>query len=57
MANGKNEEVYLCDYASVIQAKKNLEAYYKFYNYKRNHQALNYKKPAYMFLLKIKNLR
>ena len=45
----KYEEVYLRDYASAVEAKKYLESYFKFYNFGRHHQSLNYKKPAEIY--------
>lgn len=41
----KYEEVYLKDYQTVSEARKGLEDYFHFYNYKRYHQALDYKTP------------
>lgn len=45
----KYEEVYLHDYANAIEAKERLSAYFKFYNYERHHQSLDYKKPAEIY--------
>jgi putative transposase len=45
----KYEEVYLHDYASAKEAKENLTTYFKFYNFERHHQALEYKKPAEIY--------
>ncbi len=45
----KYEEVYLYDYADVVQAKQGLKVYFNFYNYARHHQALDYKKPAEIY--------
>jgi putative transposase len=45
----KYEEVYLHDYATVKEAKENLNKYFNFYNYARHHQALEYKKPGEIY--------
>lgn len=45
----KYEEVYLKDYATVLEAHENIGAYMKFYNYERKHQSLNYKTPAEIY--------
>ena len=45
----KYEEVYLKAYASVLEAQKGLEAYFRFYNGLRPHQALGYRTPAEVF--------
>lgn len=42
----KHEEVYLHDYESVPIARKRLRDFFTYYNYKRHHQALGYKKPV-----------
>lgn len=41
----KQEEVYLKQYDSPIDAQKSLKIYFEFYNKKRPHQALGYKTP------------
>ncbi len=41
----KYEEVYLHDYRNVLEAKRLLAEYFRFYNTERNHQALNYRTP------------
>lgn len=46
----KYEEVYLKDYATVLEAKENIHEYIQFYNYERKHQSLNYKTPAEIYL-------
>ena len=48
----KYEEVYLHDYANAVEAKEKLSAYFKYYNYERHHQSLNYKKPAEVYFRK-----
>ncbi len=42
----KYEEVYLKDYQSVPDARRNIQAYFTFYNQERIHQALDYQTPA-----------
>ena len=45
----KYEAVYLKAYASVLEAQRGLEAYFRFYNGLRPHQALGYRTPAEVF--------
>jgi putative transposase len=45
----KYEEVYLKDYVSVPSARANLEAFFRFYNEERLHQALDYQTPAAVY--------
>ena len=45
----KYEEVYLKDYADGREAKAGLDAYFRFYNTQRPHQALDYQTPAEVF--------
>ena len=45
----KYEEVYLKAYASVLEAQKEQEDYFRFYNGLRPHQALGYRTPAEVF--------
>ena len=45
----KYEDVYLKAYASVLEAQRGLEDYFRFYNGLRPHQALGYRTPAEMF--------
>lgn len=45
----KYEEVYLKDYVNVPDAIRNLDAYFRFYNSERHHQALGNKTPEYVF--------
>ena len=45
----KYEEVYLKAYASVVEAQRGLEDYFRFYNGLRPHQALGYRTPAEVF--------
>jgi putative transposase len=41
----KYEEVYLNDYQTVADTRKGLGQYFEFYNKKRYHQALDYRRP------------
>lgn len=45
----KYEEVYLRDYESLRDAKINLEKFFRYYNFERHHQGLDYKKPAEIY--------
>ena len=45
----KYEEVYLKAYASVLEAQRGLEDYFRFYNERRPHQTLGYRTPAEVF--------
>ena len=45
----KYEEVYLKADTDGRQAKTELEAYFRFYNTQRPHQALGYRTPAEVF--------
>ena len=45
----KYEEVYLKAYAGSREAKAGLDAYFRFYNTQRPHQALGYQTPAEVF--------
>jgi len=46
----KYEEVYLNEYKSGLEAWSRLDAYFKFYNNERPHQALDYKTPSSVYL-------
>jgi putative transposase len=52
----KWEDVYLKDYATVLEARKGIGDYLQFYNYERKHQSLNYKTPAEIYFGKEGNL-
>lgn len=54
--NVKYEEVYLKDYATVLEAKENIGKYFDFYNYERLHQSLHYKTPAEIYFGKEENI-
>lgn len=41
----KYEEVYLKDYRTMKEAQEGLDRYFEYYNLKRPHQSLNYRKP------------
>ena len=45
----KYEEVYLKAYANGLEARRGLREYFRFYNYRRPHQALGYRTPAEVF--------
>ena len=45
----KYEEVYLKAYANASEARRELGAYFQFYNDQRPHQALAYRTPAEVF--------
>ena len=45
----KYEEVYLKAYANASEARKELGAYFRFYNSQRPHQALGCRTPAEVF--------
>jgi putative transposase len=45
----KYENVYLADYHTPFQSQRGLKKYFRFYNYDRPHQALNYQTPAEVF--------
>ena len=45
----KYEEVYLKAYASAGEARRELGAYFRFYNDQRPHQALGYRTPGEVF--------
>lgn len=45
----KREEFYLNDYADIKELKKAIGNYIEFYNHKRWHQSLGYKRPAEIY--------
>jgi putative transposase len=45
----KYEEVYLKDYATPTQARQGVSDYLSFYDYRRIHQALDYRTPAAVY--------
>lgn len=46
----KYEDIYLKDYATVIELEQGLNRYFRFYNEERPHQALKYHTPAAVYL-------
>ena len=52
----KWEEVYLKEYATVLEARTGIGNYFHFYNYERKHQSHNYKTPAEIYFGKEENL-
>jgi putative transposase len=45
----KYEDIYIKDYASVMELQKGLEDYLWLYNYERPHQGLGYRTPAEIY--------
>jgi putative transposase len=45
----KQEEVYLKDYQSMVEAEEELTRYFEFYNTDRLHQSLGYRSPLEIF--------
>ena len=45
----KYEEVYLKAYVNAVEARRELGAYFRFYNNLRPYQALGYRTPAEVF--------
>jgi putative transposase len=45
----KYECIYLRSLSSVAEAREEISKYFKFYNYERPHQSLNYKTPAEVY--------
>ena len=41
--------MYLKDYASVTEAREEIERYFRFYNHERLHQSLDYQTPAALY--------
>ena len=48
----KQEEIYIKDYRTVLEASHSLSAYFDFYNSQRLHQSLDYATPASVFFTK-----
>ena len=46
----KYEEVYLADYGTPREARHGIADYFTFYNTERPHQALDYRRPADLYL-------
>ncbi len=45
----KQEEVYLKSYETVREAERELGRYFEFYNNKRGHQSLGYRRPVEVY--------
>ncbi len=45
----KYEDIYLKEYDSVQSVKAGIDKYFEFYNHKRYHQSLEYKRPAEVY--------
>lgn len=52
----KYENVFINNYESVLEAYEGLKNYINFYNYKRPHQSLNYKRPFEIYLYEKKRM-
>lgn len=48
----KYEDIYLRDYATPVELRRGLAAYFHFYNFRRPHQALQYRTPAELYFSK-----
>jgi len=44
-SSAKCERIYLNEYNSIAELKENVDGYIDFYNHRRFHETLNYKKP------------
>ncbi len=55
--SAKCERIYLNDYETIRDLKEDVKDYIEFYNYRRFHQTLDYKKPMAVYFenLKLKN--
>jgi putative transposase len=55
--SAKVERIYLNEYSSIAELKTDIKDYIDFYNHRRFHQTLQYKKPmnVYYESLKINN--
>ena len=47
--SAKVERIYLNDYNTIQELKRDISQYIEFYNYYRFHQTLNYKKPMEVY--------
>ena len=45
----KYEDIYLRDYADGLELHAGLRCYFRFYNHKRPHSALENRTPAYVY--------
>ena len=48
--SAKYENIYLNEYSSISQLKDGVKEYVEFYNFRRFHQSLKYKKPMELYL-------
>ena len=48
--SAKYENIYLNEYASISQLKEGVNEYVEFYNFRKFHQSLNYKKAMELYL-------
>jgi len=48
----KQEDIYLKAYENVVQTRKGLNEYFRFYNNERRHQSLNYRTPREVYFEK-----
>jgi len=55
--SAKCERIYLNEYNSMIELKKDVKDYINFYNHKRIHQSLDYKIPMNVYCENLKNLK
>ncbi len=46
----KYDEIYLNDYASILELRKGIDEYMRYYNFNRFHSAIGYKKPMNLYL-------
>ncbi|HIP11794.1 MAG TPA: hypothetical protein EYG73_03645 [Arcobacter sp.] len=52
--SAKVEKIYLNEYFKISTLKNDVSDYMQFYNYKRFHETLNYKKPMNVYLNSMK---
>ena len=52
--SAKVEKIYLNEYFKISTLKDDVRDYMQFYNYKRFHETLNYKKPMNVYLNSMK---
>ncbi|NBF41651.1 MAG: transposase [Spirochaetes bacterium] len=45
----KHEDLYLNQYVNMAELRRGIERYVHFYNHRRFHQALGYRRPAEVF--------
>lgn len=54
--SAKYENIYIQEYRTIRELKTGVNEYIEFYNNKRFHQSLNYKKPMEIYMNKVDNL-